>query len=97
MKKTGIIIACAVLAAASFTGCKKPDGGKGKGDVEAVFAVNAYKVAPTNLDDYLEFGGDVDASSSVAVTSFLSSNVSPSTKVLSTAFIIGNLFSTVAG
>lgn len=67
MKKTGIIIACAALAAASFTGCKKPDGGKGKGDVEAVFAVNAYKVAPTNLDDYLEFGGDVDASSSVAV------------------------------
>ena len=67
MKKTGIIIVCAVLAAASFTGCKKPDGGKGKGDVEAVFAVNAYKVAPTNLDDYLEFGGDVDASSSVAV------------------------------
>lgn len=69
MKKANVIITSAVLIAAGLfaTGCKKADGGKGKGDVEAVFAVNAYQVSPTNLDNYLEFGGDVDASSSVAV------------------------------
>lgn len=67
MKKS-VLIACAALAVlAGLTGCKKPEAAKGKGDVEAVFAVNAYKVTPTNLDDYLEFGGDVDAASSVAV------------------------------
>ena len=68
MKRT-ILAAAAVVAIAltAFTGCGKKDANKGKGDVEAVFAVNCYKVSPTTLDDYLEFGGDVDAASSVAV------------------------------
>lgn len=66
MKKTIVITSAFVLAALSLTSCSKK-GPVQKGEVETVFAVNAYKVSPTNLDDYLEFGGDVDASSSVAV------------------------------
>lgn len=66
MKKTTLLAAAVIaIALTAFTGCKKDN--KGKGDVEAIFAVNAYKVSPTSLDDYLEFGGDVDAASSVAV------------------------------
>ncbi|WP_318664547.1 efflux RND transporter periplasmic adaptor subunit [Treponema sp.] len=66
MKKTIVITSAFVLAALSLTSCSKK-GPVQKGEVEAVFAVNAYKVSPTNLDNYLEFGGDVDAASSVAV------------------------------
>lgn len=66
MKKSLVITGALVLAAFSITGCSKKASGQ-KQEVEAVFAVNAYKVSPTNLDDYLEFGGNVDASSSVAV------------------------------
>ena len=66
MKKSLVITGALVLAAFSITGCSKKTSGQ-KQEVEAVFAVNAYKVSPTNLDDYLEFGGNVDASSSVAV------------------------------
>ncbi|WP_318676633.1 efflux RND transporter periplasmic adaptor subunit [Treponema sp.] len=66
MKKSLVITGALVLAALSLTSCSKK-GPVQKGEVEAVFAVNAYKVSPTNLDNYLEFGGDVDAASSVAV------------------------------
>lgn len=68
MKKLKLLSAalCAV-AVIAFTGCGKNDAAKGKGDVEAIFAVNAYRVVPTSIDDYLEFGGDVDAASSVSV------------------------------
>ena len=63
-----VLTAVAAISIVSLAGCeKKDDPKKGKGDVEAVFAVNAFKVVPTTLDDYLEFGGDVDAASSVAV------------------------------
>ncbi|MCR5612260.1 efflux RND transporter periplasmic adaptor subunit [Treponema sp.] len=68
MKRISLFVAAlSVCALTFFSGCAKKDAQKGKGDVEAVFAVNAYKVVPTTLDDYLEFGGDVDAASSVAV------------------------------
>lgn len=65
-KSTLAAVALIAIALTAFTGCNK-NKNKGKGDVEAVFAVNGYKVSPTSLDDYLEFGGDVDAASSVAV------------------------------
>lgn len=70
MKKSKLLLSvvcgCSVLA---LSGCKKGPAGssKNKKDVEAVFAVTAYKAVPSTLDDYLEFGGDVDAASSVAV------------------------------
>lgn len=61
-----LLICGCVLTLSSCDKNSKKDA-KAKGDVEAVFAVNAYKVEPSTLDDYLEFGGDVDAASSVAV------------------------------
>lgn len=69
MKKANLfllLICGCVLTLSSCDKNSKKDA-KPKGDVEAVFAVNAYKVEPSTLDDYLEFGGDVDAASSVAV------------------------------
>lgn len=69
MKKANLfllLICGCVLTLSSCDKNSKKDA-KAKGDVEAVFAVNAYKVEPSTLDDYLEFGGDVDAASSVAV------------------------------
>lgn len=69
MKKANLfllLICGCVLTLSSCAKNSKKDA-KAKGDVEAVFAVNAYKVEPSSLDDYLEFGGDVDAASSVAV------------------------------
>nr|WP_318660601.1 efflux RND transporter periplasmic adaptor subunit [uncultured Treponema sp.] len=63
-----VLTAIAAISIVLLAGCEnKNDPKKGKGDVEAVFAVTAYRVEPTSLDDYLEFGGDVDAASSVAV------------------------------
>lgn len=70
MKKSLVL---SVVAAAAFavclTGCgaKKAAAEKGSGDAEPVFAVNTYKIVPTSLDDYLEFGGDVDTVSAVSV------------------------------
>lgn len=43
---------------------------KAKGEkevVETIFAVNAYKAIPRTLDNYLEFGGNVQTSSSVDI------------------------------
>ena len=62
--------AMTVLALAALTmvatGCKK--GGadaKTMDDAEIIYAVSLYKTAAGNLDEYLEFGGDVDSSSAV--------------------------------
>lgn len=70
MKKTGIGITTAalLLSALALAGCKKNDAAAAKDDKEttALFAVNTYKTKAGNLDDYLEFGGDVAAVSSVA-------------------------------
>ena len=79
MKKTGIkIMAAALLAALLFAGCKKNDGNdkKKEGEVEALFAVNTYKTKAGNLDEYLEFGGDVAAVSSVAALPDMAGKVS---------------------
>lgn len=70
MKKNLIIIPAIFFCVIALAGCKQKTTERkvsAKGDVEAVFAVNAYKVEPSSLDEYLEFGGDVDADSSVAV------------------------------
>ena len=79
MKKTGIkIMAAALLAALLFAGCKKNDGNdkKQEGEVEALFAVNTYKTKAGNLDEYLEFGGDVAAVSSVAALPDMAGKIS---------------------
>jgi len=63
--------AVAVLTAATLltaVGCKKSSANaKTMDETEIVYAVSSYKTAPGNLDEYLEFGGDVDSSSAVNV------------------------------
>lgn len=64
-----IVFTAAVFASLSLVSCKKPAQSKNKAEepVETVFAVNTYNVTPGNLDDYLEFGGDVSSVSSIDV------------------------------
>lgn len=78
MKKTGIKIMAAALVAAALASCKaKPkDDSKDNAEVEALFAVNTYKTKAGNLDDYLEFGGDVSAVSSVAALPDMAGKIS---------------------
>ena len=65
-KTAAFVLALAAVATVA-TGCKKNDAAKTMNDAEIIYAVTSYKTAPGNLDDYLEFGGDVDSSSAVNV------------------------------
>ncbi|MBQ3838047.1 MAG: efflux RND transporter periplasmic adaptor subunit [Treponema sp.] len=78
MKKTGIKIMAVALVAAALASCKaKPkDDVKDNAEVEALFAVNTYKTKAGNLDEYLEFGGDVAAVSSVAALPDMAGKIS---------------------
>lgn len=63
------LVATTMVTSVVFFGCSKD---KGAAPVVAttedtVFAVNTYLVSAANLDEYLEFGGDVVAASSVDV------------------------------
>lgn len=63
-------VAPALALAVVFSGCSKKDQTAvvaATAPQETVFAVNTYVVAAENLDEYLEFGGDVVAASSVDV------------------------------
>lgn len=68
----GISFAAAVAIVAGLTGCGK----KKTEEAEAIFAVNTYKTEKSSLDDYLEFGGDVAAVSSVDVMPDMSGKIS---------------------
>jgi len=57
----------------SFTGCSNRTA---KAEQEAYFAVTTYKTTTGRLDDYLEFGGDVVASSVVNVMPDTSGKIS---------------------
>lgn len=70
MKSTKIIAVAGLFLIVStiFTGCgKKADKKTEEEPVETVFAVNVYKAVPRTLDNYLEFGGNVQSSSNVDV------------------------------
>ncbi len=75
--KTALFAALA-LATFALTGCngKDGDGKKEEGELEALFAVNTYKTKAGNLDEYLEFGGDVAAVSSVAALPDMTGKIS---------------------
>lgn len=80
MKKT-LLKAAAVFTAVSFCICAVScNKGKGKnsngGDADALFAVNTFKTTEGNLDNYLEFSGDVSAVSSVDVMPDMSGKIS---------------------
>jgi membrane fusion protein, multidrug efflux system len=68
----GISFAAAVAIAAGLTGCGK----KKAEEAEAIFAINTFKTEKSSLDDYLEFGGDVAAVSSVDVMPDMSGKIS---------------------
>ena len=70
MKKINRILAlCAcVFFASSLMSCSKNGGaGSNEEEAETIFAVNAYKAVPKTLDDYLEFGGNVQTASTVDI------------------------------
>ena len=60
------VAGCAFLASALLAGCNKKVADE-ESQAETVFAVNVYKAVPRNLDDYLEFGGNVQTASSVDI------------------------------
>ena len=60
------VAGCALLASALLAGCNKKVAEE-ESQAETVFAVNVYKAVPKNLDDYLEFGGNVQTASSVDI------------------------------
>lgn len=68
-KKT-IIFAMTFALALSFISCKGKKSKENKKEqetTETVYAVNTYIIKPGNLDDYLEFGGDVSSISAIDV------------------------------
>ena len=72
MKKTSAklssILMAAVLLSSALVSCKGKSEKKAKDEeAETVYAVNADIVQAGNLDDYLEFGGDVSSVSAVDV------------------------------
>ncbi|MCR4627514.1 MAG: efflux RND transporter periplasmic adaptor subunit [Treponema sp.] len=74
MKQTvkSVFLAALTLAVFAFTGCraKKSKSAKPEGtakEAETIYAVSTYKTVEGNLDDYLEFGGDVASVNEVMV------------------------------
>ena len=65
--KKAALLALAALSVLAV-GCKKGGANaKTMDDAEIIYAVSSYKTAQGNLDEYLEFGGDVDSVSAVNV------------------------------
>lgn len=70
MKSTKFFAAFGItmILVAGLTGCeKKKEAAKEEEKVETIFAVNCLKAVPRNLDNYLEFGGNVQTASSVDI------------------------------
>ena len=63
------ILALSVLASFLFTSCqaKKTNAKTEEKEVETIYAVSTFKTSKGNLDDYLEFGGDVASVNEVMV------------------------------
>lgn len=68
MKKSYVCLGLLTAAmAVILSGCNMKKEAKAEEAVETVFAVYALKAVPGNLDNYLEFGGNVQAASSVDI------------------------------
>lgn len=67
--RKSIVTLLALFAVVMATGCKGKEAEKKEteGDAEQIFAVSTQVVSAGNLDDYLEFGGDIASVNSVAV------------------------------
>lgn len=66
MKKIGKILFIGLIIL-SLASCSKKAKIAEEEKVETVFAVNAYKAVPQTLDNYLDFGGNVQAASNVDI------------------------------
>ena len=73
-----ILLAATCISFLTITGCSKakPTAETHVEQKETVYAVNTYVAAAENLDEYLEFGGDVVAASSVDVMPDASGKIS---------------------
>ena len=71
-------IAVLALVCLSLCSCKKLGEPKASAndEVEAIFAVNTFRTSEGNMDDYLEFGGDVASVNAVAVMPDMAGKVS---------------------
>lgn len=68
MKLTKLFaIATMLVITTTLTSCGKNKKAAEEDVKETVFAVNVLKTVPKNLDDYLEFGGNVQTASSVDI------------------------------
>ena len=69
MKITKVIITVAAIfsAAIMVTSCEKKNAKDSSADPEQSYAVSTLTTTAGNLDDYLEFGGDIASVNSVAV------------------------------
>ncbi len=76
MKKIFVaVLLCSIVLA----GCKKPNAAPKAAapeEEEVVYAVTGYKTITGNLDDYLEFGGDVSSVSAVDVIPDMAGKIS---------------------
>ncbi|MBQ6568494.1 MAG: efflux RND transporter periplasmic adaptor subunit, partial [Treponema sp.] len=69
MRKTVPAVAICIIAAFSISSCKKKEAAApvAEEEEEVIYAVNSYRISGGNLDEYLEFGGDVASVASVDV------------------------------
>jgi multidrug efflux pump subunit AcrA (membrane-fusion protein) len=72
MRKTAQILLMILIGTVLLAGCNKSEAAGGaqtaaQAPVETVYAVNTFIAKPDNLDAYLEFGGEVEAASSVDI------------------------------
>lgn len=65
--KITAVVAMVAVSAAIFTGCGNKKGAEDDGEKETLYAVSAVKLKAENLDNYLEFGGDVASVNEVNV------------------------------
>ena len=76
IRKAAALLAATTAVVLLTAGCKKTGAAKTVDDTEIVYAVSAYKTAPGNLDEYLEFGGDVDSVNAVNVMPDMAGKIS---------------------
>lgn len=69
MKKTTktVIAVSSMMAVLALMGCSKKTAESEEKEIETLYAVSTYKTVSGNLDDYLEFGGDVASVNEVMV------------------------------
>ncbi|MCR5217972.1 efflux RND transporter periplasmic adaptor subunit [Treponema sp.] len=67
ISKSALFTTAVILSCFGLSSCSKKAAAANDEKNEITYAVNAYKIKPGNLDNYLEFGGDVDSVNAVDV------------------------------